>query len=798
MKKFLALFLMLVVSVLLVGCQGVTTTTAAGTATTADPTPETLVVGYDPFSEKFSPFFATTAYDFDVVNLVSVALMTTDLDGGIVYNAIEGETIARGENEYTYTGIANLGVDYNEATDQTTYSIEIRDDIQFSDGHLLDADDIIFDYYVLLDPYYSGSSTLGSVAIVGYEDYKFNSTASSEAKVEAEIQAPLLIAALGTETSNADLEALVREEIYGLLDSEWDWVAADVVTNEAYLNAGYLMKEDGTEATTLGEASIAATLAFFYALDEFSVVGLTRAQVVQGLADMYDLDYELVDTYYGASVVAPLVEADAYTVAMQIALETIEGDPVPNISGITKVDQTHVTILVDGFDAAAIYTICGITVAPMHYYGNAATYNYANNQFGFNNRAEDSMTGIQAKTATPLGAGPYSFVEYTDNVVYFEANPGFYKGCPKIEYINFQVVAEANKISAIGTGDIDISNPSGSKSKFAEIATYGDDLFTSSIDNLGYGYVGINAYNVNVNGVIDSDASIALRTAFATVIAAARHTSINSYYGQAAQIINYPMSNTSWAAPKSGELGYTIAFSKNPNGSNAYSADPATLADSVRLAAAKECARLWLIAAGYTLTVTAGTASFGGSLYTAVAPAGAKTTYEVIVPGDGTGDHPSFNLVTQFANVMAELGITIDINDPQDSNDLWDALDALTQEMWCAAWGSTIDPDLYQIYHSDNVVGGAVNSTNSNHYYIRDALLDQKIVEARQSDNQAVRKALYKECLDIIMSWAVEVPIYQRQNIIVFSAERINISTVTPEITTYWGWQNDVELMEMN
>ena len=79
-----------------------------------------------------------------------------------------------------------------------------------------------------------------------------------------------------------------------------------------------------------------------------------------------------------------------------------------------------------------------------------------------------------------------------------------------------------------------------------------------------------------------------------------------------------------------------------------------------------------------------------------------------------------------------------------------------------------------------------------------DSDLDQLILDARTSLDQAFRKATYKACLDIIIDWAVEVPIYQRQNCIIFSAERIQLDTVTPDITTFWGWTGDIELLEMN
>ena len=69
---------------------------------------------------------------------------------------------------------------------------------------------------------------------------------------------------------------------------------------------------------------------------------------------------------------------------------------------------------------------------------------------------------------------------------------------------------------------------------------------------------------------------------------------------------------------------------------------------------------------------------------------------------------------------------------------------------------------------------------------------------ARNSADRSYRKATYKECLDIIMDWGVEIPTYQRQNAIVFSTQRVNMDTVTPDITTFWGWMNDIEKLEMN
>ena len=133
----------------------------------------TLVIGYTEFNEKFSPFYSESGYDNDVANVYTATpLMVTDRVGGIIYNAIEGETVPYNGKDYAYTGIADLSVTRDEAADTTVYTAKLRDDVKFSDGESLSADDLIFTYYVLLDPSYSGAITLNSYDIVGLKAYQ--------------------------------------------------------------------------------------------------------------------------------------------------------------------------------------------------------------------------------------------------------------------------------------------------------------------------------------------------------------------------------------------------------------------------------------------------------------------------------------------------------------------------------------------------------------------------------------------------------------------------------------------------
>ena len=216
------------------------------------------------------------------------------------------------------------------------------------------------------------------------------------------------------------------------------------------------------------------------------------------------------------------------------------------------------------FDATSIYKFA-LSVSPMHYYGDKAKYDYDKNMFGF---TKGDLSSVRAKTTTPMGAGPYKFVSFENGIVLFERNENYYKGIPKIKYIKFQEVTnEADKVAGIASGTIDISNPSVNDEILQSIKDAnpnkeltGDVITYNAVDNLGYGYIGINANNVKVGQDPASDASKALRKAFATLFAVYRDTVIASYYGERAQVIQYPISNTSWAAPRPSDSDYAIAY----------------------------------------------------------------------------------------------------------------------------------------------------------------------------------------------------------------------------------------------
>lgn len=775
-KKILALVLALVMVFALCAC-GESNTPApeeskAPVEESKAPVEEntsTLVYATSTFGQKFSPFFYTTAYDEEVVSSFTGGLLAADRGGAIIHHGIEGETVEYNGTDYTYYGMGDVEVVQND-DGSVDYNLTMRDDIVFSDGTPATIDDVIFGIYVMADPSYDGSSTVYALPIEGMADY-YNS------------QQYLynLLAEAGRDNTDFSLwDEATQTAFWASIDAAGAKLAQEIV--DTVVGSYNTDEYTGVIEATPDEIAADPALQVKFGMNMWGygdawTEGATVADFWAAIEANFDSVVEAAETESAGSSIWDLMD-DFADYDKLVAT----GDDVPNIKGIIRTGDYSLTVHMTEYDATAIYNMSFI-IAPLHHYGDVSKYDYDNNKFGFD---KGDLSGVKAKTTEPLGCGPYIFKSYENGVVTMEANPTYFLGEPKTKTVLFKEGEDADYVPGIVTGTYDLAVPSISEETLNAITDAnsngeltGDTLTTILVDYRGYGYLGINADLVNIDGDPGSEESKALRKGFMTVLAVYRDTVINSYYGDRAAVIQYPISNTSWAAPQPADEGYRAAYSVDADGNDIFDS---SMNDEQKYDAALKAAVTFFEKAGYTFDADGKVAS---------APAGAPESYEILIPGNGKQDHPTYGIATAASKALETIGIKLTVNDVGSS--VWNnALEGNTAQMWVAAWQSTADPDMYQVYHSSNAHG---KGTNSNHYQVDDPALDALIIDGRTSADTEYRKSVYKQAMEIIMDWGVELPVYQRKDCTVASTIRVDCDTLPKDMTPYWGWKAEIETL---
>ena len=120
------------------------------------------------------------------------------------------------------------------------------------------------------------------------------------------------------------------------------------------------------------------------------------------------------------------------------------------------------------------------------------------------------------------------------------------------------------------------------------------------------------------------------------------------------------------------------------------------------------------------------------------------------IAGSNLTEHPTYLTFQNAADILNECGWNIEV-----VPDMM-ALTKLSSgglAVWAAAWGSTIDPDMYQVYHKNSTASSVkawgynaiLNSPGS--YPVETNILNKLsdvIDRARKTDNRVDRIALYE------------------------------------------------------
>lgn len=472
------------------------------------------------------------------------------------------------------------------------------------------------------------------------------------------------------------------------------------------------------------------------------------------------------------------------------------------------------TIEINGVDPKAIWNFA-FAVAPLYYYSGTfngkdyiAAFDYESN-FGVEYGSTDFQEQViknSDKIGVPVGAGAYKASKnsggsdnitagdfYDKGVIYFERNEYFLMGAPIIKKIRYQVVSQNSMINSLYSGDIDFVEPNAKPETIDELnKKKGEGIGNQSVQTSGYGYIGINASKVP---------TLEVRQA---IMHAINTLECVNYYKNTAKAIYRPMSLSSWAYPEGATayypyIGGTIPTNLdvvNPYYKDFVEAKNKKPGDVFTADEQKEFITQLVEGAGYSLG--------GDGVY--VDSNGNRLEYTFTIAGQET-DHPAWQALFLAGTFLNKCGFKITTTtDAQALKKL--ASGSLT--VWAAAWSSTIDPDMYQVYHKDSKASSTNNwgykqiLQNVGNKYNRELAivndLSDLIDQAREITDENKRAAIYKDALDEVMKLAVELPTYQRDDLFAYNTNKLDESSLTPssELSPYNGLTSKNWLLRLN
>ena len=831
LKRALCLFCCAVMLLSAVACGGSGDETETGTSAGDQPTDKTYT--YDPetypmtfaigaLDGNFNPFFYTSANDGGILSMTQIGMLSTDSKGNLVCGE-DYATVALYMKTTMYDASGNV-TPSGDNDGWSEYEFVIKNGIKFSDGQPLTIKDVLFNLYVYLDPMYTGSSTIYSTDIQGLKAYQAqdptladDSDVENSASFYSEAQQRVynMIEYLTDKANNPatdqilkDIETtkrLFREEltsdwssIYGTLESfteytfteDWQsyYLNEGIVTVQTEINAqGTTVKKkdaNGKYITTLDDPNsvLASEMAEALSADKIKAyatehscseedarVALMKEKAIETVYASYTSYEPKIADILSYWATGSNVLEDFAAEAKSAYYESHKGD-VKSISGITTYKTTSfdghdlgeehdvLKISINGIDPKAIWNFA-FTVAPMHYYSNAEQVALFDgvSHFGVDFGSKtffDEVLKDPDKNGLPVGAGAYKATDakdsdtptrdgfYSNNYAYYKRNEYFETvgeqlNNAKIRLFRYRVVSSDNIVNALKTGEVLYGEPNAKTENISAVGSEGD-LSYKTYRTGGYGYVGLNPKYIP-----DIEVRQAIMRAMNTA------TIVKDYYtAQLAELIYRPMSVTSWAYPDGCTPYYDYTTSK----------------DEIQAL---------VMSAGWTLNANNKFEKNGKTL---------KFTFTI---AGETVDHPAYNMFQLASEFLNECGF-----DTTVSTDV-NALKKLATgglEVWAAAWSSASDPDMFQNYHKDSTANatknwycqGMLDDTSGQFDFEKAKIneLAELIEEARETNNQDERKAIYSDALDVVMEMCIELPTYQRNDLAVFNTKILDVNTL--------------------
>ena len=628
--------------------------------------------------------------------------------------------------------------------------------------------------YVLSDPMYDGSSTFYTMNIQGINEYRLQTSADVLEAVDAILEAGITSGDDGSMVINpADGVTLEQQEkFWSYLDEAGANFAQEIIDYVNINYPGYVESDfapytaDQVAADPNLQAAYGMVMWGFGELDE-------NGNFIDSLGNKYDLatdtvdadiywqnilgsyGYDLTDAGINYEKAGELTIQD-YVKAAYISKEGQVAGGVKSISGITSgtmicddgVEREYVKVVLNGVDPTAIFKL-GVDVAPFHYYTDG--YTGSLNEYGVDTGNKEFMDFLKTKNDRPLGAGPYIFQEWKDNVVTYTANDNFMLGSPKIKTLRFQEIALGAELDAVLTGTVHYSDPSAAMTVINDITNGAGDyakLAYILVDNDGYGYIGIQG-----QAIPEFEVRRALTHAMNVQLA------VDNYYQELASVNYRTMTKILWAYPD------------NPE--NLFPYDETG-----------ETSKALFLEAGYKYDEEKNIMYYPDGHE----KAGQQVTYKFTLPSEAK-DHPAGSIFIDTQAVLAKIGVKVDIETDQNLLGKLSTAYESGIQVWAAAWGSGgVDPDMFQIWYSDPKVNQGTSAARSGLYYLFEngteeekamlTELNDLIIAGRSTIDTEERKAIYKRALELSTGLAVEIPTYQRKNMFVYNKDVIKADSL--------------------
>ncbi|MBP1906277.1 peptide/nickel transport system substrate-binding protein [Paenibacillus turicensis] len=332
---------------------------------------------------------------------------------------------------------------------------------------------------------------------------------------------------------------------------------------------------------------------------------------------------------------------------------------------------------------------------------------------------QGNLDGVKALNAKPLGSGQYVLKTFKPGQeVDLEANASYFRGAPKIKNVIFKTGTDTTHLTNMTTGATDLNGDIAvTEDNVEELKALGFANI-NLLPNNGYGYIAFNHK-------LDKFKDVKVRQALTYGLN--RAEIVSAIYGPYAKVINIPQSNVSWSYTDENIEKYDFDMEK---------------------------AKQLLDEAGWKVGSN-GIREKDGKQFS--------------INFTATADNPVVDaLLPVMTQNYQELGIKLE-KETLDFNAIIDKQQTGDFEMFFAAWGLTPDPDTTTL-----ITDGAQNRIGYSNPKV-----DELTKKGKYELDLEKRKEIYKELYQEINKDVPTILMYQRSNMVTYSA-RVDGFDISP------------------